>query len=534
MDEDNPLECKVCFTEYDDDLRRPRNLPCGHTFCTSCIADTIANGRLACPNCRKEHYAHCSTEFPISYLAEVLIKSLRAVRISVTTAKRPRRDSPKVISKKLELLKCGQENIVRTCITKCQQARTELDNYEEQIIKWKVDHDDLMVKIDRVAKQNKEALSSLEEEHRHLIEVRQGGIEEERRLEAVLDCLTQAVSAQEVDTAIDDAEVCSVTAMDWTNTCQNSFPDVKALHTSLTVRETTRRALEVMASEPRGAVAIPALRADSTTTIQDKIYQITGNTSQTLNTSQAMSLQEKITEYTVEYLRSCLGTQKKSLTEGRMFAMAEGEPVRSAKISLSGDRICLHYLQDKPVTKGVKTFKHNHLMSVLDAASTLVFLDLMWENTLGAWDSAPGGRVYIRLSNTTTNPWAQQFLALCTGQHGPTYANTCFIGVFRHAHEEGVLAGDYEHNDGNGGAALQQGLMSAQCSGKWTEGTVTGRKESHQTAAQFYIITRIHTAGVKQAVLGQVESGLGVVRQAVCMREIRQVKIVDCGVVLPL
>ncbi|KAK8741426.1 hypothetical protein OTU49_002215 [Cherax quadricarinatus] len=352
-------------------------------------------------------------------------------------------------------------------------------------------------------------------------------MEEERRLEAVLNCLTQADSAQEVDTAIDDAEVCGVAAQDWNDKCQKSFPSISTVHTSLLVREATRKALEVIKSESGGAVAAPTLLENSAVTIREKIHQIIGNASQMESAPQSMSIQEKITEYTVDCLRSCLCTQKNLLTVKRIFAVEEDEPVRSARISMKGDRICLHYLRNKPASNNTKTFKHNQLMRVLDPTSTVVFLDL-------AWEGSSGGRVYIKLSNTATNQWAQQFLALCTGQQGPTYANTRFLGVFRHVHEEGVLAGDYEHNNGNGGAALQPGLASSQCSGKWTEGTVAGRREDDETAAQFYIITRANAGSVGQAVLGQVESGLGVVRSAVSLRDIRQVSVIDCGVVLPL
>ncbi|XP_042242759.1 uncharacterized protein LOC121879965 isoform X2 [Homarus americanus] len=506
MDEDNPLECKVCFTEYDDELRRPRNLPCGHTFCTHCITDTLGNGSLTCPNCRKEHYATFATEFPISYLAEALIKSLRAVRISSTTSKRPRRDSPKGISKKLESLRSEQESTVRVWITNCQQSRSQMNKYEEHLLKWKEDHRGLIELLDKVAQQNREALQSLEEEHCSLVDMRRAGIDEERRLEALLECLTQANSAQEVDTAIDDADVCGTGAQDWNYAIQKCFPSVKAVHTSALVRESTKKGLEVINRKSGGAVATPVI-IDSGKTIQDKVDLIIGHSSLTENTPQAIRPKEKF--------------------DVNMFAVVEDEPVYSAKISLQGDKICLHYLQDKPVPPEAKTVKHSQLMSVVDPNSTLVFLDL-------AWEGSSGGRIYIRLSQTNTNNWAQQFLALCTAQQGPTYANTHFLGTFRHVQEEGVLAGDYEHNNGNGGAALQKGLASSQCTGTWTEGTVSGRKEDDATAAQFYIITRVNSARVGQAVIGQVESGLGVVRSAVSLSDVRKVTVVDCGVVLHL
>jgi hypothetical protein len=31
------LHCSVCFHKYDDNLKRPKSLPCSHTFCLTCL-----------------------------------------------------------------------------------------------------------------------------------------------------------------------------------------------------------------------------------------------------------------------------------------------------------------------------------------------------------------------------------------------------------------------------------------------------------------------------------------------------------------
>lgn len=46
--EDVLLECQVCFERYDADSRRPKIIPCGHTFCLSCLCASDNK----CPNCR--------------------------------------------------------------------------------------------------------------------------------------------------------------------------------------------------------------------------------------------------------------------------------------------------------------------------------------------------------------------------------------------------------------------------------------------------------------------------------------------------
>jgi len=56
------LECEICCERYGSAaLLTPRNLPCGHTFCESCLIDVAAQSEtediaghktMACPNCR--------------------------------------------------------------------------------------------------------------------------------------------------------------------------------------------------------------------------------------------------------------------------------------------------------------------------------------------------------------------------------------------------------------------------------------------------------------------------------------------------
>ena len=36
---DNPLDCCICLEKYNDSLKIPRMLKCGHTFCSSCLKE---------------------------------------------------------------------------------------------------------------------------------------------------------------------------------------------------------------------------------------------------------------------------------------------------------------------------------------------------------------------------------------------------------------------------------------------------------------------------------------------------------------
>jgi hypothetical protein len=47
------VTCPICFDHYNDKDKVPRILPCGHTFCQSCLMDLRTSNILTCPTCRK-------------------------------------------------------------------------------------------------------------------------------------------------------------------------------------------------------------------------------------------------------------------------------------------------------------------------------------------------------------------------------------------------------------------------------------------------------------------------------------------------
>lgn len=98
-----------------------------------------------------------------------------------------------------------------------------------------------------------------------------------------------------------------------------------------------------------------------------------------------------------------------------------------------------------------------------------------------------------------------------------------------------VGGGDYERDDGQGGALLTgEPRTSREYQRAATAGTV---RAMHGAAAargaQFSISTRDCPSREWHWAFGQVESGLEVVRAVAAHKRIREVKIVDCGVVLP-
>ncbi|CAL4191433.1 unnamed protein product [Meganyctiphanes norvegica] len=68
-------ECTICDLPYDEGNHRPRNLPCGHGFCTICLETTISRGSSLCPICRKTHGAKLAENLPINFVLENILQN---------------------------------------------------------------------------------------------------------------------------------------------------------------------------------------------------------------------------------------------------------------------------------------------------------------------------------------------------------------------------------------------------------------------------------------------------------------------------
>jgi hypothetical protein len=56
---DETYECSICYNTYNENINLPKIIPCGHTFCSSCIEQNSKHERgnkinFNCFKCRKE------------------------------------------------------------------------------------------------------------------------------------------------------------------------------------------------------------------------------------------------------------------------------------------------------------------------------------------------------------------------------------------------------------------------------------------------------------------------------------------------
>ncbi|KAG0717789.1 Peptidyl-prolyl cis-trans isomerase F, mitochondrial [Chionoecetes opilio] len=274
----------------------------------------------------------------------------------------------------------------------------------------------------------------------------------------------------------------------------------------------------------------------------------------------------------VEDLRRLTQHARDLLQRGLVFAVhTTAGRSRQASLSLEDDRLYLHCLRDQPLPRGAVTLqlantggKWSLLVLQLGfpapvAATTraiawrvCVCIPAVYTESLAlevdevvaaappcrvflvlGWKGRPSRRVLIHLGTDT--PGARQFLLLCTGQRGPSYnGSTLFKVVNEGGLGECVMGGDYENNNGEGGAALlpdlDEGVYRESCMAGGVLGWWCGDPAQD---AQFCIITKDWLEGsIVPYVIGKVEVGLEVVQEAARHRPITEVTVVDCGVVV--
>ncbi|XP_069176565.1 tripartite motif-containing protein 5-like [Procambarus clarkii] len=376
MMDNNPEECSVCFNNYDDNQLRPRTLLCGHTFCSQCIDNAIKNGQLTCPSCRAEHAATAATQFPINYGMEALIRKLKGIEVvpEKTLPAKPIKAPARGISKKLHSMVEEQKSSISSLITSCEEVLSQLGEYRGQLGDWKTHHLQLQDRLYSLVEQNKSAMKLLELEDTSVVDMTTQGEEGKTQLQAMLGSLDTVNTAQEVFMTINEVDQCNMAVENWLKKCQELFPDVKTVHTSVKVQETIREALEMTTTET-GATADPVHLGDSASSIMNKVQEITGEIPQK--------------QLTVEDLRRMREPVKRLVEAGRVLAVQEDQDGRrSARITLQDGQLYLHPLLRQP------TPAHAHTLQESQRGHTYRNTKLLRVGNKGKPDEWVGGGDY--------------------------------------------------------------------------------------------------------------------------------------------
>ncbi|XP_042211531.1 uncharacterized protein LOC121858943 [Homarus americanus] len=507
MAANNPGECSVCLDSYNERERRPRSLPCGHAFCSSCVTDLIKRDKLTCPSCRVSHKATSTSQFPICYGMEGLIRALKVHQVAPTAAEQG-------VDENLRSLLQEQDYSMDALDEVYQHLLDQLSMYESELAHRQDDHQGLITKLQELMEQN-QAITRLLKDEQDSVEAVMKDIDDRRNQGHILKaCLALVTTTQEAHAVRQDFYTYKLSTQDLVHTYQQQFPDVDVLYRSLRVRESSKRTAAMMTggTDGEGVASIHQL-PPSHISIMDKVNHIT-----------LLARVSQTTPLSLEELRPLIGPAR-ILVEAGWVVAVQGH-LRCSTITLQDSQLHLHTLRTRPTPNNARTLEHRAVMGLVDPTSTLVFLDL-------GWGGSTKGTVYIRLS--PDNGLARQFLLLCTGERGPSYAGTRMLEVYNKGKPgERVCGGDYD-NVGEGVARLLPGLQVGPEYRKTpTAGTVRAEYgPASDNNAQFCIFTRDADWKISFA-FGHVERGLQVVRSAVKHSNIKEVTVVNCGVVLPL
>ncbi|XP_066965290.1 uncharacterized protein [Macrobrachium rosenbergii] len=201
---------------------------------------------------------------------------------------------------------------------------------------------------------------------------------------------------------------------------------------------------------------------------------------------------------------------------------------RHARVSICDNRLHLHCLKDEPPLHDSRVISYDMVRALADEVYSVVFLEI-------TWNAAVQGKVYIHLLDDAGR--TRQFLYLCTGEQGPSYANTRFLEVSNKGNPgEQVWGGDYENNDGSGGAALPDMVRGPKNHQDVIAGLVAGFYypgfgQDHNPS-QFGIYTRDMAGYVEMSSMGRVLSGLEIMTAVAQLVDLQDAFVSDCGLVL--
>lgn len=455
-------------------------------------------------------------QIPIAYDFEELLSSINLASPGKREVPEPQQDIA-IDPTRLRLIQLA----VSSATSDCTQMQTQLRTYNTTLDNLITEHEEQVKNLTDMIQRHMNAQELLKKEKSRLTCLQGQGEQQYHLLQEAAESLHTS-DKMDTDRAISSAEQCHAVTLMWIKQCNDTLPDVNAIQKSAKLRYATKKTIEVMNQEVDAGVQDAGVAASNRVvsgtlhaTVLEKVNIIIGIPAETV---------------TIESLRGLSMPVRMLVEAGKLAAvLTKHGKSRHGRITVHDEAICLHHLQNECT----KTTQHLHTLPFYDVVastetlSSLVFLDL-------AWPGSSPGRVYIRIIRDT--PMAKNFVLLCTGEHGPSYTNTHFFGVVcKGLPGERIVGGDYEYNDGNGGAAVIPGLSgSGDYNKHCSVGAVGGWVSDDSRAAQFTVTTKKSLFPyIDPRVFGKVEKGLEVAKAAAKYRNIKNVTVVDCGIVIP-
>ncbi|XP_047483536.1 uncharacterized protein LOC125035291 [Penaeus chinensis] len=475
------LTCSGCNSFYNCEHRKPKCLKCGHTICSECAGRFIHRSILGCPDCREPTSVH----------------------------------SPKDLQDNIELMRMLRDNkgLLKTSSphgSRCYEQGIPTTHYCAKCERWVCkscgDADHLpqrACKLIPAGEALKRMKSKCECDGLRASKIMSDALNEIRSYQGIIKSCLNIMRAAHESFTIEETHA--------QNTLAEGEAKVEALK-------------KAVSSFPEDGDIKKAQAAKMD--VEGQCWDIQDRRSAPINNVKFIDDFRKISKKLLN-LTAYLHANSASGKPPPLAQVTTSEGIRYAKLIAESGRVHAYSVQNLSPENGTRAIPMEDVKALIDSSSALLFLDLHYGGRVQ-------GRVYIRTMGDTKR--GRLFQSLCLGDLGHTHKNTGFHRIWWTGSKgEHIWGGDYDRGDGSGGAAffaLDENLPPAAVPRPIVKGLVAGRYEKEGISTLFRIYTRSAEEGSEEAAFGIVEHGLDVVAGAVGRGNVRDIKIVDCGMVI--
>ncbi|XP_069168317.1 uncharacterized protein [Procambarus clarkii] len=251
---DKPENCAICKNKFDEPLRRPRNLPCGHTICSQCARAILLKGLFFCPSCHPERSVAADAQLPVNSAEAIITKQTDIRPTSVAPESVEPQDNSIKVGESLRLQVEQQKLRLNELTERCDKLVTSLGEYRSLLRHWGIKHYRLEEGLSSLLEQNNAAMRLLEQEIKRGTNLARVGQETRRQLQELMVRLDTLNAAQEVYVIIKDIDKCNVRLEQWAAKGKELFRNGRTVLMSLKRLENAKASLKAT-SDKQAAVA---------------------------------------------------------------------------------------------------------------------------------------------------------------------------------------------------------------------------------------------------------------------------------------
>ncbi|KAK7082537.1 hypothetical protein SK128_020630 [Halocaridina rubra] len=494
------LKCGFCHECFDDKERSPRLLKCSHRLCHYCTDSLIKNDIKVCP--------YCHEEFEEKSSKEILADENILEHIRRNGKKRSLEHVPNSCSQPAsKRIKRAMRNHIASSFKEAREhverVTREITGLQNDIMQEKeLIQREIFPEINKTLSQNDKYLNELKDI--------------DTLLQHEMEQISSVIEQFSEDESLDDKWSDGIPPKEWIQNIKELVCKEEA------VVESIQR--EVKKSERKSRSLLGVLVPQ---TEQGEISDSSG-----INTPKVKQ-ENVLGTIKVESILNLNALMLSLVKEGKIYAVQERNGrIRYALLSVVEEHLCIHHLKDDPPLEKIFIVEYRDLCSMVSCDAREVFLQLRSIHSRKLLGT-------LIISLTKDSKRSENFWLICSGERGPSYANTRVMEVSGKGDEmEHVCLGDYEGKNGYGGKTVVPdagnetgGILKRP----WMAGVVTGEDcyGGDDTAAQFRIFTRSRPRSTLDLCFGRVESGLAAVVKAIARYpNIEDVYIDSCGIVL--